>query len=723
MASPFAKYQSEQVQQIAPGFVEAFGRAGASIGQGIASAASSIGKGMEAAEQRQIELAKQAGALKPYLNSEVANVTRSIENGFLQVGKDGKVSITPGQEGNLDANKVGRAIDLYNQTDGGKKELKAADLAGVIGTIQSYDTLEKQASDRVAAAGAARKAQVELDNSILEGKVKKFTLTKGASDALLTQAKQAQEEADFLSGDPSVPRDVIQQRYAMAAGIKDQALNIVRDSFADVGINIAAYNPQPPARPPVTPGAVPMGLDVSSLQTVPTPVPSFGAAPAGMDFSAFDARLRAGSAPAPVSAPTPAATQATPTPMAPAAKPVAQPAPAPAVQPAAPVAQAPAAPAAPVQPVSPQNLLTNKMAKQAVTPPAGQPPAAVTPVAPTVGLQSKTANEIIARQSEERQNYLNANTALQSTLRGVPGLPPSSRENLLKNIEANKSKITAIDKLLNDQTAIIAEQSKAESQAVSAKATSTSEQRQLVGAFEKAYPMAGGGWIFEPRANAMEALNRGEIKSLEEAALTTKFGPQFQGSFDDVKDTLSSLDGFMKAAIATDRAIDKRLASGDKYLDRLAFTSKDFTTLAEGNIAEKLLLANMRKIIVSGGNFSDQDRKFILEAIASINTLDATKGAKYFKKLNSVMAQMGYSMYADKLAVARFVNRPDLTGDDKSPMSRVRQDFETRFGTGEARAELEALVAAQLKTAKPSDISSLRSAIEEFATAPAPEKK
>jgi hypothetical protein len=294
---------------------------------------------------------------------------------------------------------------------------------------------------------------------------------------------------------------------------------------------------------------------------------------------------------------------------------------------------------------------------------------------------------------------------------------------LLKNIEANKSKITAIDKLITDQTAIIAEQSKAESQAVSAKATSTSEQRQLVGAFEKGAPMAGGGWMYSTRANAMEALNRGEIKSLEEAALTTKFGPQFQGSFDDVKDTLSSLDGFMKAAISTDKAIDKRLASGDQYLDRLAFTSKDFTTLATGNVAEKMLLANMRKAIVSGGNFSDQDRKFILEAVASINTLDPTKGAKYFKDLNKVMAQMAFSMYADKLAVAGFVNRPDLTGDDKSPMTRVRQDFEARFGTGTARAELEALIEQQYVNAKSGEVSALRSAIEEFANAKEEPKK
>jgi hypothetical protein len=696
MASPFAKYQSEQVQQIAPGFVEAYGRAGAAIGQGLANIGSSVVAGYEEAEKKQIELAKQQGALKPYLNSEVANVTRSIENGFLQVGKDGKVSIVPGQEDNLDPNKIGRAIDLYNQTDGGKKELKAADLAGVIGTIQSYDTLEKQASDRAAAAGTARKAQVELDNSILEGRVKKFTLTKNASDALLTQAKQAEEEAGLLAADPSVPRDVVQQRYALAAGLKDQALKIVNDSFAADGIDLSAYNPQPAVRPAVTPGAVPMGLDVSSLQTVPTPVPSFGAAPAA----------------------APAATPSTPAPVA---------KPAPAAQPAGTTAKAPtAAKPAPVQPVSPQNLLTDKMPKQTVMPPAGQPPAAgqtAAAPAPTVGLQSQTANEIITRQAGERQNYLNANTAIQNTLRSVPGIPASSRENLLKTIEANKTKITAIDKLITDQTAIIAEQAKAEAAGTTAKAASTSEQRQLVGAFEKGAPMAGGGWMHSTRANAMEALNRGEIKGLEEAALTTKFGPQFQGSFDDVKDTLSSLDGFMKAAIATDKAIDKRLASGDQYLDRLAFTSKDFTTLATGNVAEKMLLANMRKAIVSGGNFSDQDRKFILEAVASINTLDPTKGAKYFKDLNKVMAQMAFSMYADKLAVAGFVNRPDLTGDDKSPMARVRQDFETRFGTGTERATLEALIEQQYGKAKPSEVSALGAAIEEFATAPAKDEK
>jgi hypothetical protein len=358
------------------------------------------------------------------------------------------------------------------------------------------------------------------------------------------------------------------------------------------------------------------------------------------------------------------------------------------------------------------------MPKQAVTPPAGQPAAvgqAAAAPAPVVGLQSQTANEIITRQAAERQNYLNANTALQSTLRSVPGLPASSRENLLKSIEANKTKITAIDKLITDQTAIIAEQAKAEAAGTTAKAASTSEQRQLVGAFEKGAPQLGGGWMFQTRANAMEAMNKGELARLEDVALTTKYGPQFQGSLDDVKETISSLDTFMKTALDLDKSIQRRIAAGDPYSERISFTAKDFSTHAAGNIAEKILLASMRKAIVSGGNFSDQDRKFVLEAIASINTLDPSKRAAYFLDLNKVMAQMVNRMYADKLAVGGFVNRADLTGDDKKPAAQMRRDFETRFVTGEASERLNSLISKNYANAKSSDVSSLRNAIEDFA--------
>lgn len=70
MASPFQKYQSEQVQQIAPGFVEAYGRAGASIGQGIAQIGANVAKGLEIAdENRKKEIATKA-ALAPYIRND-----------------------------------------------------------------------------------------------------------------------------------------------------------------------------------------------------------------------------------------------------------------------------------------------------------------------------------------------------------------------------------------------------------------------------------------------------------------------------------------------------------------------------------------------------------------------------------------------------------------------------------------------------------------------------
>ena len=125
MANPFQKYQSEQVQQLAPGFVEAYGKAGASIGQGLAAIGQAAVQGYEEAEKKGIEIAKHQGAINPYLRTEVKNVEDSLKNGFLVKGKDGKVTIAPGQEKNLDPNKVGRAIDLYNMTEGGSKKMKA----------------------------------------------------------------------------------------------------------------------------------------------------------------------------------------------------------------------------------------------------------------------------------------------------------------------------------------------------------------------------------------------------------------------------------------------------------------------------------------------------------------------------------------------------------------------------------------------------------------------
>ena len=259
MASPFAKYQSEQVQQIAPGFIEGFASAGRSIGQGIATVGAGVGKYIEKAEQQKIEDAKTQGALKPYLRTEVENVNRSVENGFLQVGKDGKVSIVAGQEKNLDPNKIGRAIDLYNQTDGGKKELKSADLAGLVSTIQSYDTLEKQATDRAAAARATKLADLEYNSKYLSSAA---ALSQGIAG--FAAQKRELGRAMNMQGDTAGA----QLNLAEAAALTDKSQAVLFDAYRSSGIDVSAYMPAPVTPPPARPAAVAVGSGASTLYTV-----------------------------------------------------------------------------------------------------------------------------------------------------------------------------------------------------------------------------------------------------------------------------------------------------------------------------------------------------------------------------------------------------------------------------------------------------------------------
>ena len=273
---------------------------GAAIGQGIASVGSSIGKGIEGAEQRRIENAKTQGALNPYLRTEVENVNRSVENGFLQVGKDGKVSIVAGQEKNLDPNKIGRAIDLYNQTDGGKKELKTADLAGLVSTIQSYDTLEKQAIDRQKASRDAKMGEIEYQSKLLSNAA---ALSQGIA-GFATQ-KRSIASAMAQQGNTAGAQALIAESNALSE--KSQA--VLMDAYGSTGINVQAFMPKPVTPPPARPAAVAVGSGASTLYTVNAPAET--AAPAGMDVSRFNSAIGAVPTTKAPSLEAPAATVAT----------------------------------------------------------------------------------------------------------------------------------------------------------------------------------------------------------------------------------------------------------------------------------------------------------------------------------------------------------------------------------------------------------------------------
>jgi hypothetical protein len=686
MASPFAKYQSEQVQQIAPGFVEAFAKSGAAIGQGLANIGSSVVAGYEEAEKKQIELAKQTGALKPYLNSEVANVTRSIENGFLQVGKDGKVSITPGQEKNLDPNKIGRAIDIYNQTDGGKKEMKAADLAGVISTVQSYDTLEKQAAERAKTARDAKISELEYNSKVLGN-------AKTLSEGILQFATERRSLVDQLVSSGNIAGANVASAEARA--LYDKAQSIAFDAYRSAGINIDAYMPAAPVAAPARPAAAAVGSGASTLYTVNTPAET--APPAGLDFSNFDSRLRAGSAPAPTpSAPAPVATPAPAGKVAaPAAVQTPAPTPAPAVT-TAPVVQ-PAATGVPEKKAPPtsRNLLLG-------TAPSVQPPAtAQGQAAGVAGTPSTTVTKPAYIQQAEaeiaylrtaRQVYVDQAKSQRGAKLGVAGLTADQLKNLEALAKAAESQALKIDDSITEKMkALTAERTREETGAISTTKLGMEQGK----AMDDRFPDFGQGYMASGRAKAFKQYPEDPARALGDARI-----PGIKGEAKEITDTIGSIGSFMEGTMAIESAIDSRLEEGKGFFDRFTLTSDDYENIAKGNVGEKILLASMRKAIVSGGNFSDADRTFVLEAIASINTLDPTKREEYFKALNQVMAGMVFKMYDGKLKSMGVERHLELLSPEErqEAVSPTETAFRQRFGLNDngqaaaARNQLSAVI-------------------------------
>jgi hypothetical protein len=685
MASPFAKYQSEQVQQIAPGFVEAFAKSGAAIGQGIAGGVSAVAKGMEVAEQKKIEEAKLQGAVTPYLRSEVANVQRSIENGLLQVGKDGKVSIVPGQEANLDANKVGRAIDIYNQTDGGKKELKSAELNSLVTTIQSYDTLEKQASDKAKAARDAKLAEIDFTTKVLGN-------AKTLSEGILAFANDKRQLALSLAEKGDVKGANV--AFAEANAMFDKARDIQFDAMRSTGTNIDAYLPKPAVAPPVRPAANAVGSGASTLYTVITPAEFDNplilpespllAAPAGIQTSRIGIRPSAApaAAPAPVSAPGAVQTPApAPAPAAPAAAP-------------APAAQKKSTPTS-------RNILLGTLPAVETTPATtvagetqGTPATAV-----TKPVYIEQAEKEIASLRTARQIYSDRAKAIRNgmTANGIKGDELKNLQKLAADADSQALKID--DSITEKMKALTAEQTRVETGAI---ATSKLGMEQSK-AMDDRFPDFGQGYMASGRAKAFKMYPGDPAKALEDVRI-----PGIKGESKEITDTIGSIGSFMEGTMAIESAIDSRLEEGAGFFDRFTLTSTDYENIAKGNVGEKILLASMRKAIVSGGNFSDADRTFVLEAIASINTLDATKREEYFKALNKVMAGMVFKMYDGKLKSMGVERHLELLTPDerKAAVSPTETSFRQRFGIGDdnqasaARNQLAALVGDAKKTEK-----------------------
>jgi hypothetical protein len=161
MASPFQKYQGEQVQQIPSGYIEAMG----SMGKAYQQIGASIAGGIMEADKRATEEAKLRGALAPYLKNDhrTAGVEQGLQAGLLTKAEDGNVIIAPGQEANLDPARTKSYLDFYNQTGGDGSKLGGRDLMTFASEFESQKKYEADISGRERAKLDVEKTRAELD--------------------------------------------------------------------------------------------------------------------------------------------------------------------------------------------------------------------------------------------------------------------------------------------------------------------------------------------------------------------------------------------------------------------------------------------------------------------------------------------------------------------------------------------------------------------------------
>lgn len=608
MPSPFQKYQSEQVQQIAPGFVEAYGRAGASIGQGLASAGQSIAQGMEAARKKEEEDAVQRGALAPYLQRDKVKIEAGVKMGSLIKNPDGTVTINP-ENPNKDLLDT-TAIDFYNKAGGDINKLSGVELKQFVATFESKKKIE-------ALERETEKDKVELDYK------------KAQTRKLNTEADLAVAEAGNLN------------TIYNAAGFGNAA-------------------PVPGSTIPTVPGSpvAPGAVVTPSLSAYTGTGPSFSTngIPQDSAFAAslarFDAIKSAGSTPPSTTAVSPeytaapkadagAVAKAPATTEAPAKSPVAPSAAAPAPAAAAPAAAQAATPAAAPVATAPATV-------EAV------PKVDIKPVRETAEIVQARINELNTERGrlvvKSEQEYAAKKVEVEAIRqRVVVGKGTSAAANMLVSYQEGllqevrnryKTQIDAVD------SQIKAEQGKLDiSKTVSSSASAnraetranikdfrehTEQQRSDIAAYPRIGPFVHiGSEIIgkgkEPSKYGIRALNataQNEVNTLAEG-------------------WIKSTDFILGMA----DTLEQRESLGQDYAGRMRLFTKDLENWATGELQQVFGVATFRRAIVSGGNFSDSDRLFVQRAITYINTLDPIDNKEVFEAATNALARFVDNMY------------------------------------------------------------------------------
>jgi hypothetical protein len=355
--------------------------------------------------------------------------------------------------------------------------------------------------------------------------------------------------------------------------------------------------------------------------------------------------------------------------------------------------------AAPAKPTAAtgRNLMLGTMPK--VEAPAAAPAAGTTPAAARTGAGQTVTKPAYIQQAEEeiaslrvQQDIFTKQYKAAQVGRAVSGLTEGDIKYYDKVAnDANDQAIKINDSITKKMEALTAERTREETGAIATTELGMKQTKMM----DDRFPYFSKGYMAAGRATAFKQYPDDLGKALTDLRI-----PGIKGESKEVVETIGAIDLFMESTMLIESALDSRLERGSNFFDRFTLTSSEYDDINKGNLGEKMLLASMRKVIVAGGNFSDADRTFVLEAIAAINSMDPSKTNEYFKSLNKVMAGMVYKMYDGKLNSLGVERHLELLSPEEreKAVSQSENDFKSRFGIDAsgsavaARAELSAAI-------------------------------
>lgn len=698
MPSPFAKYQSEQVQQLAPGFVEAYGNAGRAIGQGIASAGDALAKGMVAGEQKRQENIKVKAALAPYIRNDdrITATEGMLKSGLLTKADDGTVAVSAQYAQYADQKGLKKYIDFYNETGGDGSRLSGDALTEFASRFEGEQKYiaEKASNDKnkierelkqaqiakLRAEAAAKANETGLMSSIMAGLTGAETPDSPTAGIVIdttpykeiTPPPAGAVPAGVTKPQVTVP-GVAAPAPAISPALKAGTTAAPKDEIDTVAAETGMTREEvisTAKESGITPKEVLENFRASTavVAAKTTDIDTM-AAEAGMTK---DQLLEASR----ISGVSPEEHINNLRAVAAAAKP------APAAAPAAPAAAAPAA----------QEAATTPAAAPAAAPttPAAAPAAAPEAQTYNVPAEAEAVRTRLAEVTTQRETVRAKYSAIRT--KNTATLARQRQQALALGVVAPQ-KASAITSYIENSIKFQNEAEARELKALDDKESAINRDFANYQAADKAQRSAKteSAQVKKDETKAAADVREAKKQRLSDypryqvwnhlgsnMPIDKKTGLRLDPVDFDIKSLSPSAqiavgeanEGYNKAVefmVNLDKTLAQRVKGDQGWAGRFRLTADNMKNYYSGELASVFGVATFRRGIVSGGNFSDADREFVKQAITYINTAAPDLSPEDLKASLDALAVFVNNMYI------RTLESNDMTFDSKGALAQAEK--------------------------------------------------